>query len=45
MPRLLTLDEAAAELGVKRGSLERVAKRHGLLARLPQLAAKTRITR
>lgn len=33
-PRLLTLDEAAAQLGVPKGSLRRAAERHGLLVRM-----------
>ena len=31
MPRLLTIDEAAAELGVPPGSLRTAAEKHGLL--------------
>ena len=34
MARLLTLDEAAAELGVPPGSLRGAAQRHGLLVRM-----------
>ena len=34
MPRLLTLDEAANELGVPPGSLRSAAARHGLLVRM-----------
>lgn len=33
-PRLLTIEEAAAELGVKKGSLRSAAQRHGLLVRI-----------
>ena len=34
MSRLLTLDEAAERLGVKPGSLETVAKRHGFIVKM-----------
>ena len=34
MPRLLTLDEAATELGVPRASLRSAAERHGFLVRM-----------
>ena len=34
MPRLLTVDEAAKELGVPRGSLRTAAERHGFLVRM-----------
>lgn len=34
MPRLLTIDEAANELGVPAGSLRRAAERHGFLVRM-----------
>lgn len=34
MPRLLTLSEAAAELGVKPRSLRTAAEKHGLLVRM-----------
>ena len=34
MPRLLTLDEAAADLGVPRASLRTAAEDHGLLVRM-----------
>lgn len=34
MPRLLTLDEAAAELGVSKLGLRREAERHGFLVRM-----------
>ena len=34
MPRLLTVDEAAAELGVPPGSLRTAAQRHGLLVKM-----------
>lgn len=34
MPRLLTVDEAADELGVPPGSLRTAARRHGLLIKL-----------
>lgn len=34
MPRLLTLDEAATELGVKKGSLRSVAQQYGFLVKM-----------
>ena len=34
MPRLLTIDEAAAELGVRPGSLRGAAERFGLLVKM-----------
>ncbi|MDE0335627.1 MAG: helix-turn-helix domain-containing protein [Defluviicoccus sp.] len=34
MPRLLTIDEAAADLGVPRASLRTAAEEHGLLVRM-----------
>ena len=34
MTRLLTLEEAAAELGIRKGSLKTAAKRHGFLVRM-----------
>ena len=34
MARLLTLDEAAAELGIPRGSLRTAAQGHGLLVKM-----------
>ena len=34
MIRLLTLDEAAAELGIGKGSLKAAAERHGFLVRM-----------
>ena len=34
MPCLITIEEAAAELGVPKGSLRTAAERHGLLVRM-----------